>query len=406
MQQMKAWVLHDIGDFRLEDVELPHIEKNEVLVQIKAVGICGSDIPRIYQNGAHVSPLIPGHEFAGIVEKTGENVDARWKGKRVGVFPLIPCKSCIPCQRKQYEMCRHYSYLGSRRDGGFAEYVAVPQENLMELPDGVSFEAAAMLEPMAVAVHAMRRVLGVQKSIVEGNYAEKIILDDEFSEGSFLQSAKHGKIAVCGLGTIGLLLVMFLKEAGMTDLLVIGNKEFQKQMVLKIGISEEQYCDSRTQDVSQWIKERTDGMGVDVFFECVGKNETLCQAVENTAPAGRVCLVGNPYSDMLMEKDLYWKILRNQLTVTGTWNSSFTQELTDDWHYVLERLENKKIIPEALISHEFSLVEQEMERGFHIMRDKIEDYVKIMGIRRIKYGVEAPVQQHHFSARTAILPCR
>ena len=155
---MNAWVLHDINDFRLEAVEEPILGEDEVLVEVKAAGICGSDIPRVYRNGTYSFPLIPGHEFSGVVTKAGAAVDMGWPGRRVGIFPLIPCMDCIPCRKKQYEMCRHYSYLGSRRNGGFAEYVAVPAANLIPLPDSVSFEEAAMLEPMAVAVHAMRRV--------------------------------------------------------------------------------------------------------------------------------------------------------------------------------------------------------------------------------------------------------
>ena len=123
--------------------------------------------------------------------------------------------------------------------------------------------------------------------------------------------------------------------------------------------------------------ERTDDIGADVFFECVGRNETFVQALNQTAFAGRIMLVGNPFGDMNLEKPIYWKILRNQLTVAGTWNSSFTNEAADDWHYVMERLSQNKLVPEELITHRFSL--DRLDEGFHIMRDKTEDYVKIMG---------------------------
>ena len=159
VKHMKAWVLHNINDLRYESVDKPQLSDQEVLVAVKAAGICGSDIPRIYQTGAHRHPLILGHEFSGVVEKIGAGVEPFWEGKRVGIFPLIPCGSCLPCSRQQYEMCRSYSYLGSRRDGGFAQYAVVPKENLISLPDGVTYEEAAMLEPMAVAVHAMRRIM-------------------------------------------------------------------------------------------------------------------------------------------------------------------------------------------------------------------------------------------------------
>lgn len=117
---MKAYRLHDIGELRLEETPRPSLKAGEVMVRVKAAGICGSDIPRIYQTGTYHFPTIPGHEFAGMVEETGEDVDPEWKGKRVGIFPLIPCYSCGPCKAGRYEMCRNYGYLGSRQDGGFA----------------------------------------------------------------------------------------------------------------------------------------------------------------------------------------------------------------------------------------------------------------------------------------------
>lgn len=345
---MKAWILKNNADIVFSDVDRPEIKEGEVLVKVKAAGICGSDIPRIYNNGAYFYPLITGHEFSGQVEATGEKVDSKWLKKRVGIFPLIPCGECIPCKNKQYEMCRKYSYLGSRRNGGFAEYVAVPENNLLELPDNVTFEQAAMLEPMAVAVHSIRRV--------NINPTDKVV--------------------VCGLGTIGMLIVMFLIEMGIKNIIVIGNKDFQKETILKLGIPEENYCDSKSSDSDKWLKEKSGNYGFDVFFECVGKNETINQAVDNTAPAGKVMLVGNPHSDISFDKNTYWKILRHQLMVTGTWNSSFTHEADDDWHYVLGKLSEGKISPENIITHKFAF--DELEKGLIIMRDKTEGFLKVM----------------------------
>lgn len=347
---MKAYVLHEVNDIRYEDISIPNIKDNEVLINVKAVGICGSDIPRIYKTGTYSFPLIPGHEFSGVVETIGIGVDKKWLGKSVGIFPLIPCHKCIPCQNRQYELCRHYSYLGSRTNGGFAEYVAVPEENLIELPQNVTFEQAAMLEPMAVAVHAMRKAG-----------------DDK----------KLGKsVAVCGLGTIGLLLCMFLKEAGIKQILVIGNKDFQRKQVLELGIPEQDYCDSRSEQVDEWLAARTQNQGVDIFFECVGKIETIRCAVANTAPEGWVQLIGNPASDIELDKNLYWKILRNQLTVKGSWNSSFTHSQKDDWHYVINLLGAGKIAPQKFITKRLAF--DELEQGLLAMRDKTEEYIKIM----------------------------
>lgn len=345
---MKAWVLHGVNDIRFEDVDMPRLSANEVLVQVKAAGICGSDIPRIYKTGAHTHPLIPGHEFSGQVAEIGEGADAKWGNKRVGIFPLIPCRNCKECQNHYYELCRSYSYLGSRRDGGFAEYAAVPEWNLIKLPDSVSYEEAAMLEPMAVAVHSMRRV----------------------------RLHKNDTAVIFGLGTIGMLLFLFLRDAGIENIFVIGNKEFQRNTVLRLGLDENYYCDSKTWNASEWLLSRTDKLGADVVFECVGRNETFSQAVDLTAPHGQICLVGNPGSDMALEKAVYWKILRNQLTITGTWNSSFTHQKDDDWHYVLDRLDQKRVFPKELISHVFNL--QDAQKGFLIMRDKSEEYIKVM----------------------------
>lgn len=350
---MKAWVLHEIGDIRFEEMDRPQPADHEVLVRVQAAGVCGSDIPRIYQTGAHVHPLIPGHEFAGQVVQLGKDVDKRWQDKRVGIFPLIPCRQCVACQKEHYELCRHYSYLGSRRDGGFAEYVTLPEWNLLALPDNVTYRQAAMMEPMAVAVHAMRSALSENQD-------------------------RAASIAVCGFGTIGILLTMFLLEEGYSNLYVIGNKDFQTQMAAKLGVAFDHIYDSKGGSAREWLVAQTGGIGVDVFFECVGKNETVLDAVMGTAPNGTVQLVGNPASDMLFEKNIYWKILRDQLTVRGSWNSSFRHSDADDWNYVLDRLQSGKVQPEQCITHCFSL--DGLEEGFMIMRDKTQEYVKMMCI--------------------------
>ena len=218
---MKAWVLHDIGDIQFEEVKEPQPAKVEVIVKVKSAGICGSDIPRIYKTGTYHFSTIPGHEFSGIVADVGIGVKPEWKNKRVGVFLLIPCRVCTSCKKEQYEMCSNYGYLGSRQDGGFAEYVAVPEWNLIEIPESVSFEEAAMMETMSVTVHAMRRA----------------------------QPDKDGVCVVCGLETIGMLLLTFLKDVGVRNIITVGNKDFQRQTVAKLGLTEDCYCDSRTEDV-------------------------------------------------------------------------------------------------------------------------------------------------------------
>lgn len=360
---MKALVLEGINEVKYTEVDTPVANDGEVLVKVMAAGICGSDIPRTYRDGAHVMPLILGHEFSGQVYSVGNKVSDKWIGKRVGIFPLIPCRECEQCRANRYELCGNYSYLGSRRNGAFAEYVTVPEWNLVELPENVSYEDAAMLEPMAVAVHAMRRV----------------------------SVNKEDTVLVCGAGTIGCLLVMFLLEKNVENVYVACNKDFQKQKLVELGIMEDHICDIRVNSVNEFISDRTQGRGVSVYFDCVGSNEVIATALNVTSPMGRVCYVGNPHTDISMDKNTYWQILRKQLTITGTWNSSYigsnnmaidstvaNDDIEDDWQYVIRRLGAKRINLTGLITHRFSL--ENLIEGFEIMRDKSEDYIKIITV--------------------------
>ena len=354
----KAWVLRNIGEIKYSDVDTPVPKEDEVLIHVKCAGICGSDIPRIYETGAHKMPLVPGHEFSGVVEETGGNVDPSWLGKRVAVFPKIACKKCAQCRKGFFDMCQNYDYIGSRRDGAFAEYVISPAENLIPLPDNVCFDAGAMMEPLAVAANAVRIGCCDKDTLPPVNEP----------------------VAVCGLGTIGLMTVMLLKEAGFKNIYVIGNKDFQKKMAEALGIPDDHFCNSINEDVSDRLNKATDG-GVSAYFECVGKNECINYGLEATAPNGRLILIGNPQSDMTFKRDDYWKILRKQLIVHGVWNSSFRQvpssdDRIDDWNYVLKKVTENRIKPSELISQKLKL--SELDKGLNIMRYKTEDYCKIM----------------------------
>ena len=400
---MKAQVLYDIGEISYADVEKPVPRANEALVKVRACGICGSDIPRIYKTGAHNMPLIPGHEFSGTVEEC--ETAPELVGKRVGIFPLKPCMECAQCKNKHYEMCSNYDYLGSRCDGGFAEYVAVPTWNLLPIPDEITDSEAAMLEPMCVAVHAMRKA-GLE--ICAGAVASPTPTGAGTQQSHTTPSDANKSIFICGLGTIGLLLAMFLRDAGYRNIYCIYNKGIQMEKLVDMGFALSNLWDYREGDPADFVREKTSG--ADVFFECIGTSEAYERAVSLTAPLGTVVLVGNPASDMSLKREVYWKILRNQLKLVGTWNSSFygnplvakpvdaatasantasdaghagaslSHALTlDDWNYVLSRLpEIRKsgFSPENLITHRFTL--DEMQQGLEIMRDKADEYIKIM----------------------------
>lgn len=156
--KMWAWNLYAPADLRYEEVPVPEIGPGEVLVKVRAVGVCGSDISRLMKTGTYHYPTICGHEFAGEVVAAAPDVANCRVGDRVTVIPLLPCGTCDYCRLGHYQLCEHYNYLGSRTDGAYAEYVKVWAGNVLPLPKGVPFEAAAMTDPAAVALHAIRRL--------------------------------------------------------------------------------------------------------------------------------------------------------------------------------------------------------------------------------------------------------
>lgn len=348
---MKAHVLEAVGQLTYKDVPTPQLKEDEVLVEVVNAGICGSDVPRIFKTGTYHFPTIPGHEFAGIVRQVATEGNESLIGKKVGVFPLIPCMQCEPCQSMAYEMCKSYNYLGSRTDGGFAEYVAVPVWNLIELPEKVSFEDAAMLEPTCVALHAVR-----QADMMD------------------VQSA-----AVYGCGTIGMLVLQWLTAMGVKRLYAVGTRKEQQELVT--ALSEGIFCNCREENPIDFIREQTDGAGVDVVFECVGVNESINNAVSLVRAGGQMVLVGNPAGDITFEKQTYWKILRQQLVVYGTWNSSFTKEEEDDWHTAVRAIQEGEIRPSAQITQRFPF--EMLQDGLNVMRDKDVFTNKVMISRKL-----------------------
>lgn len=347
---MKAYVLKGINKLEYVEVPIPELQKDEVLVEVKAVGICGSDIPRIFETGTYHFPTIPGHEFSGVVHSVYDEGLEYLIGKRVGIFPLIPCGECASCRNKEYEMCTNYNYLGSRCDGGFAEYVAVPVRNLIELPERISYSAAAMLEPAAVGIHALKRIN--------------------------MQAVKSA--VIFGTGTIGVLMAQWLRILGVQEILLVGTNSRQKALLEKLGFGG--FCNRNEEDAVDFILERTNGEGVDLTIDCAGYASVLGECLEIVKRGGDVLAVGNPHADVELQKDIYWKLLRKQIRISGTWNSSFVPEdVTDDWRLTLEAMVNGDLKPESQITH--LLPFDKLQEGLEIMRDKKAFYNKIMVIR-------------------------
>lgn len=332
---MKAYVLHAVGDLRYEDAPTPECPEGWALVRVKAAGICSSDVPRIFTKGTYHFPTIPGHEFSGVVESVGSPADWGLCGRPVGVFPLIPCRRCPQCEAGNYEMCDHYDYVGSRRDGGFAELVAVPVWNLLPLPEGVSPTVAAMLEPLAVALHAVKR--------------------SRLAAG---QSA-----CVVGTGMIGIGAALWARMLGASTADVVVRNEAKRRMVERLGLTAVAAVDACAGRY-------------DVAIEAVGTPGAVAQAVGLTAPGGTAVLMGNPSGDITLAQDVYWRVLRKQITLRGTWNSSYHGAQPSDWTEAAEAIARGAISPERLVTHVFA--QNELGRGLEIMRAHSEPYCKIM----------------------------
>lgn len=333
---MKAYVLHGVNDLRYDDTNVPECPTGWAIIKVKAAGICSSDIARVFTKGTYHFPTIPGHEFSGIVESVGSEKDVPLIGKHVGVFPLIPCRECPQCAEKHYEMCANYDYVGSRRDGGFAEYVAVPVWNLLLLDENIPFTSAAMLEPLSVAFHAMK-----------------------------LAEIKVGNtIGIIGTGMIGIGAAQWAKKLGASKVTIIGRNDTKRTLVEKFDI-EYKVCNDKD-NVGQY----------DVVLEAVGTPSAIELAVYATTPGGKVVFMGNPSGNITFAQNTYWRILRKQLRIVGTWNSAYDGTNYSDWIDVVDALAKNEVNVVPLVSHCYS--QEDLMKGLELMRDHQEPYCKVM----------------------------
>lgn len=348
MDTMKARVLHGIGDLKYEYVPIPKLKPDEVLLKVKACGICGSDIPRIFVNGTYHFPTIPGHEFAGEVVAAASKENENLIGMHAGVFPLIPCKKCTSCNKGVFETCKSYDYLGSRSDGAFAEYVRVPVWNLVPIADNLPFEEAAMAEPVAVGLHALRRA--------------QIEIGDT--------------VVIYGPGTIGMIIAQWARAWGAKKVLLVGTDLNNYNFIESLGFYD--YFNASKGNPIEWVMEKTNGSGADIAIEAVGIATTACNCLDSVASGGKVIFVGNPHGDFTFPQNTYWQILRKQLSIYGTWNSSYNNTPKSDWNIVVDAMASETIKVKPLITHRFTL--ENMDKGLEIMRDGKEFYSKIMVI--------------------------
>lgn len=303
---MKALVLNAIGNLSYEEVAKPKVQNEEVLLKIKACGICSSDLERVFVSGAYHYPIILGHEIAGEIVELGANIDKSYLGKRAVVFPLLPCFKCQSCKNGFYAQCQNYNYFGSRCNGGFAEYLTVPLWNIKTFSNEIDYKFASLCEPASVAWHSICKA----------------------------KICKGDKILILGSGIIGIIIAFFAKKLG-ADVYFKVRTDKKNQFLQSLGFL-------------TLFKEK-DKVDMDICFECVGSNESLHDAVKYVKSQGQIILVGNPKGNMQFDKNIYWKLLRQEINIKGVWNSHYP----NDYEYVLKHF--NEIPFYALITHCFDL---------------------------------------------------
>lgn len=258
---MKAAKIFGARDIRVEEAELPLLEAGKVLVKVDYAGICGSDMHE-YLAGTfpiRTQPVL-GHEFSGTVTEVGNGVTSLKPGDKVAVEPLIACGHCASCRRGMANLCTNSSGYGYSLSGGFAEYAVVRQENAFKLPEGMDVKLGALVEPTAVAVHAVR-----QSSLRLGDSA-----------------------AIFGAGPIGLLLLQAVKAAGASEIFVVEVSDERREKALELGATH--VLNPVETDAVTKIKELTDG-GVDVAFDAAGVQATFLSGVNAVRKGGEFKVV-------------------------------------------------------------------------------------------------------------------
>ena len=261
---MKAAVWDGVPEMEVRNLPKPEPSANEALVRVSHIGICGSDLFHVSGKNPRVRPpMILGHEMSGILEKLGSGGEASgWKpGDRVGVIPLRKCGKCRYCLSGQENLCIEANLIGHQSPGGYAEYVNIPLNNLVKIPDAVALSEAYILEPLSIAVHAF--------SSVKVNPGSKVI--------------------VLGGGAIGILCAQLARILGATTIAVVDLSAFRLEIAEKAGFIA---VDNRKDDIEQVLQEHFDGIGADILIEAVGRPETALQMTSLVKPRGEIIIVG------------------------------------------------------------------------------------------------------------------
>lgn len=354
MSKMKASVFYEPFKMQMEEVDIPTIAANEVLVKVKAVGICGSDIAYYYGTSPvgtadGKGPLILGHEAAGVVEDPGELGASMGlkKGDRVCINPVAPCFACKPCLNGQFNVCDNLHVYGVGEHGAFAEYTKAAATNVYKIPDEMSFEDGALAEPLACATYSVKKL-----------------------------DVKPGQtIVMFGCGPIGLMDIQLLKAAGAGKVILVDHhrSDYNTDQALGLGATyafntaneESKYY---TPDLAESIRKVNGGRLADGALLTAGTMEAWERALDVTAPGSTIVFFGLPSSADAEFKLPALAAIQNDRNLRFAWLAPLV------WDNVFSMIANKQVKLDSLITHRFAL--DDIEEGIKFMRESKEKKIK------------------------------
>ena len=288
---MKAAVVVENEKVEYQEIEEPQVKSGFVKIKVMYSGICGSDVPRVLYHGVHFYPIVLGHEFSGDVVEVGEGVTKVKVGDRVSGAPLVPCMKCEDCQKGNFSLCKHYTFIGSRENGANADYVVIPEQNAVPFDPSIPYEQGAMFEPSTVALHGL--------------------LQNDYQGGQ--------DVAILGGGTIGMFTMQWAKIFGSHKVVVFDISEERLALAKRLGADE--VINTTKENYMEEAMAITGGKGYGFVYETAGQVPTMHMAFELAANKSHVCFIGTPHADLTFTPAQWENMNRKEFKLTGSWMS-------------------------------------------------------------------------------------